>query len=132
MLSKETSMEQRGRVMSFHGLEEHGITNPKPCGGTFQSGFYEHTLQRYEGVLSHLGPLVVRTGQYTGRSPKDKYIVKEPSSQEKIAWGEINQPFSAERYEDLRIRLMAYLEGKDLFVQDCYVGADPEYRLPMR
>jgi len=82
--------------------------------------------------MSHLGPLVVRTGQYTGRSPNDKYLVREPSSQDKIYWGEVNRPFSLERYEALRTRMLAYLEGKDLYVQDCYVGADPTYQLPIR
>jgi phosphoenolpyruvate carboxykinase (ATP) len=82
--------------------------------------------------MAHLGPLVVRTGQYTGRSPNDKFLVKEPSSQDKIYWGEVNRPFSQENYEALRARMLAYLEGKDLYVQDCYVGADPKYRLPVR
>jgi phosphoenolpyruvate carboxykinase (ATP) len=82
--------------------------------------------------LAHLGPLVVRTGQYTGRSPRDKYIVREPSSQEQIAWGEVNQAFDPARYNALRDRFMAYLQGKDLYVQDCYVGADPAYRVPIR
>jgi phosphoenolpyruvate carboxykinase (ATP) len=82
--------------------------------------------------MSHLGPLIVRTGHYTGRSPNDRYIVREPSSEEHVWWGKVNQPFPPERYDALRARLTAYLQGKDLYVQDCYVGADPHYRLPIR
>jgi phosphoenolpyruvate carboxykinase (ATP) len=93
---------------------------------------YEHALQRHEGFLAHLGPLVVRTGQYTGRSPRDKCVVREASSQDQVWWGEVNQPFDTARYEVLRARLMAYLQGKDLYVQDCSVGADPAYRVPIR
>jgi len=93
---------------------------------------YEHAIQRHEGLLAHRGPLVVHTGQYTGRSPNDRYIVKEPSSQDKIWWGKVNQPIDPARYDRLRARLTAYLQGKDLYVQDCFVGADPKYRLPIR
>ena len=79
-----------------------------------------------------MGPLVVRTGQYTGRSPNDRYIVRESSSQDKIWWGKVNREFNEADYERLRARLTAYLQGKDLYVQDCYAGADPTYRLPVR
>jgi phosphoenolpyruvate carboxykinase (ATP) len=76
--------------------------------------------------------LVVRTGQYTGRSAKDKFIVREPSSEDKVWWGEVNQPIDLQHYQLLRQRLLAYWQGKDLFVQDCLAGADPEYRMPIR
>ena len=126
-------MQDQGQARSLHGLEDFGITNANTIWWNLSSPtLYEHAIQRHEGLMSHLGPLVVRTGQYTGRSPNDKYLVREPSSQEKIYWGEINRPFSPERYEALRARILAYLEGKDLYVQDCYVGADPKYRLPIR
>jgi phosphoenolpyruvate carboxykinase (ATP) len=93
---------------------------------------YEEAIRRYEGLLSHLGPLVVRTGQYTGRLPNDKFIVREPSSQDRIWWGKVNREFAPEKFEIVRSRLCAYLQGKDLFTEDCYAGADPEYRLPIR
>jgi phosphoenolpyruvate carboxykinase (ATP) len=126
-------MQQQGQTASSYGLENHGIANPRTVWWNLSTpGLYEQTLWRYEGLLAHLGPLVVRTGQYTGRSPKDRFIVREPSSQDKIAWGEVNRPFAPERYVALRTRLLAYLEGKDLFVQDCYVGADHAYQLPLR
>lgn len=126
-------MQQQGPCASRYGLENHGIGNPRTVWWNLSTpALYEQALGRYEGMLAHLGPLVVRTGQYTGRSPKDRFIVREPSSQDKIAWGEVNRPFDPERYDVLRKRMLAYLEGKDLFVQDCYVGADPAYQLPLR
>ncbi len=93
---------------------------------------YEEAIRRYEGALSHLGPLVVRTGQYTGRLPKDKFIVREPSSENMVWWGKVNRPFEPARFEQLKHRLCAYLQGKDLFVQDCYAGADEHYRIKLR
>jgi phosphoenolpyruvate carboxykinase (ATP) len=118
---------------ALHGLENLGIHNPNAVWWNLPTpALYEHAIQRGEAHLSHLGPLVVRTGVYTGRSPKDKYLVREPSSQDKICWGEVNQAISPARYDVLRARLTAYLQGRDLFVQDCYVGADPASRLPIR
>jgi phosphoenolpyruvate carboxykinase (ATP) len=93
---------------------------------------YEQAIRRRDGWLAHLGPLVVRTGQYTGRSADDKFVVKEPSSEERIWWGKYNQPIEPERFEQLKLRLQAYLQGRDIFVQDCYAGADPDYRIRVR
>ena len=110
-----------------------GITN---TGRIFRNlstpALYEEAIRRYEGMLSHLGPLVVRTGQHTGRLPEDKFIVREPSSEGKIWWGKINRPFEQARFDALRFRLCAYLQGKDLFIQDCYAGADENFRMPIR
>jgi phosphoenolpyruvate carboxykinase (ATP) len=125
-------MEQ-GNILSREGLRAHGITNINGLWRNLSSpALYEQAIQRREGRLSHLGPLVVTTGQYTGRSPKDKFIVAEPSSEAEIGWGEVNTPFSAERYDALKARLCAYLQGKDLFVQDCKAGADPRHQIRVR
>jgi len=126
-------MQDQGWASGRRSLEEHGIRNANTVWWNLSTpALYEHALQRHEGLLAHLGPLVVRTGQYTGRSPNDRYVVREPSSESRIWWGKANQPFPAGRYDALRARLTAYLQGKDLYVQDCYVGADPAYRLPVR
>jgi phosphoenolpyruvate carboxykinase (ATP) len=93
---------------------------------------YEEAIRRREARVAHLGPLVVRTGQYTGRAPKDKFVVQDSTSQDKVWWGSVNQPMSEERFDALKRRLLAYWQGRDLFVQDCYAGADPNYRLPIR
>ncbi len=126
-------MQEQGRAKSEFGLSAHGIRNANTIWWNLSTpALYEHAVQRHEGMVAHLGPLVVRTGQYTGRSPKDRYIVKEPSTQDTVSWGKINLPFDAGTYEVLRARLTAYLQGRDLFVQDCYAGADPEHRVPIR
>lgn len=93
---------------------------------------YEQAVIRREAVVAHLGPLVVRTGHHTGRSPNDKYIVQEPSSEKNIWWGKGNKPFDPKKFENLYNRLLAYLQGKDIFIQDCFAGADPQYRVPIR
>jgi len=93
---------------------------------------YEEAIRRYEGLLSHLGPLVVRSGQFTGRAPKDKFIVREPSSERKVWWGKVNRPIEQDKFDALHYRLSAYLQGKDIFIEDCYAGADERYRLPIR
>jgi phosphoenolpyruvate carboxykinase (ATP) len=93
---------------------------------------YAESVRNREGLIAHLGPYVVRTGQHTGRSPKDRFIVKERSSEDKIWWGKENRAFSTERFETLYLRMLAYLQGKQLYIQDCYSGADPDYRMPVR
>ena len=70
---------------------------------------YEQIIRRREGLLSHLGPVVVRTGSFTGRSPNDKFIVKEPTTEKEIWWGEINRPFSEEKFHQIWLRIQAYL-----------------------
>lgn len=93
---------------------------------------YEHAIIRKEGLLSHLGPLVVRTGNHTGRSPNDKFIVKELSSEKNIWWGKINVPFEESKFNKIYSKMNAYIEGKDVYIQDCFAGADLEYKLPIR
>lgn len=93
---------------------------------------YEEAIRNKEGLLAASGPYVVSTGQYTGRSPKDKFVVREPASEDNIWWGPVNQPISEEQFNGLRDRLMDYIKDKELYVQDLFVGADPEYRLAVR
>ncbi len=96
------------------------------------AALYEEAVSNNEAHLASTGPLVVSTGQYTGRSPKDKFVVEEESSIDKIWWGSVNKPISEEKFNALRDRMLQYLEEKELYVQDLYVGADPEYRLSVR
>ena len=93
---------------------------------------YERAVRGGEGIIAAAGPLVVRTGKHTGRSPKDKFIVRESSSESKIWWGEINQPISPEHYARLRHRLVDYLADKELYAQDCFIGAHPRHRRSLR
>jgi phosphoenolpyruvate carboxykinase (ATP) len=93
---------------------------------------YERAIRVGEGIVAAEGPLVVRTGKHTGRSPKDKFIVRESSSESKIWWGEINQPISAEHYSRLRQRLVAYLADREIYAQDLFIGAHPGHRRSLR
>lgn len=116
-----------------HGLEHHGFKNVGSVYWTPSTPtLYEQVVRRREGILCHLGPIAVRTGHHTGRSPDDKFVVHEPASAEHIWWGDVNRPFEQARFDALYQRLMAYVQGRDLFIQDCYVGADPQYRMPIR
>lgn len=121
------------RDIGYHGLKQYGIENVGNVHWTPSTpALYEEIVRRREGILSHLGPIVVRTGHHTGRSPEDKFIVREPSSEDKVWWSQVNRPFEASRFDALYYRLLAYLQGRDIFVQDCYAGTDPGYRIAIR
>ena len=93
----------------------------------------EKVIERKEGQLTDKGAVVVTTGKYTGRSPKDKYIVAEDSVKDKIDWGNINQPISPTVFTQLHKKVLDYLKNKDeIFVFNGFAGADPKYRLPIR
>ena len=114
-------------------LSAVGLTNvSKTHHNLSTSELYEESIKRSEGHVGHLGPLVVSTGKYTGRSANDKFVVEEPSSQDNIWWGKINKPFSTENFEKVLYGLRSYLQNKEVFVQDCYAGADPDYRIKVR
>lgn len=96
------------------------------------SELVETAIKRGEGVLSDKGALVIKTGKYTGRSPKDRFIVKQKSIEDKINWGDVNLPVDEEVYNKLFDKVSQYLNNKDLFVFDGYVGAKEEYKMPIR
>ncbi|MCU1276439.1 MAG: Phosphoenolpyruvate carboxykinase [Bryobacterales bacterium] len=110
-----------------HGLD---LTNARSDLGAEQ--LIEHSIQRREGLLADNGALVVRTGQFTGRSPKDKFIVRDELTESTVNWGPVNQPISPERFDNILVKAIASLKGEELFVQNCLAGADPEYSLPVR
>jgi phosphoenolpyruvate carboxykinase (ATP) len=93
---------------------------------------YEHAIRRNEGVLAAGGPLCVLTGVHTGRSPNDKFFVREPSSEAAIDWGKTNQALDPGRFEGLLARMLAYAQRRDLYVRECYAGADPAHRIGVR
>jgi phosphoenolpyruvate carboxykinase (ATP) len=120
-------------LKSDYGLDNHGISNLRMAYWNMTSeALYEEITFRKEARISHLGPIVANTGKHTARSANDKFIVKEPSSEGNIWWGQYNRPFSPDKFNDVFNRMQGYLQGKDVFVQDCYAGADPNYRIPVR
>ena len=121
------------RVQSSYGLENHQLANIRKVHWNHNTPMlYEDVIKRDEGQVVHLGPIAVRTGLHTGRAAKDKFIVEEPETRDKVWWGKVNKPFSMENFDLMFRRLQAYLQGRDLWVQDCFAGYDPEYRMPIR
>jgi phosphoenolpyruvate carboxykinase (ATP) len=118
---------------SYYGLSNHGFTNlEREYWNLTTPALYEQVVRFREGIVGHLGPLVVRTGQHTGRSPRDKFIVKEISTEKDIWWGDVNRPIDAVHFAGLKQRLLAYFQNRAAFVQDVYAGWDPAYRVPVR
>ncbi len=114
-------------------LHELGLKNWNSISWNLSSPqLVELAVQRKEGELAANGALLVRTGSRTGRSPNDRFMVEEPSSKDNIAWGKINVPISEERFEHLLGTIQSYFQSKDLFVQECYVGQHPDYRVAVR
>jgi len=120
-------------LKSDYGLENLGISNLRKIYWNLPSeALYEEAIFRSEGKLTRHGPFVVDTGKHTARAASDKYIVREDSTNEHIWWGEYNRPYNREKFNELFNRVQGYIQGRDIFVQDCYAGADPDYQLPVR
>ncbi|MCP4504391.1 MAG: phosphoenolpyruvate carboxykinase (ATP) [Deltaproteobacteria bacterium] len=125
--------QHHGVGQSSHGLENHGLVNLRNVHWNLPTAaLYEHAIKNGEAQSVHFGPLVVETGKHTGRAAKDKFIVKEPSSEDKIAWGDINKPMSEDGFRWLNKKVNAYFQNRDCYVMDVYAGADDRYRMPVR
>jgi phosphoenolpyruvate carboxykinase (ATP) len=119
---------------SRQGLETQGL---KPKGrvhwNLLAPELVQHAIERKEGTLADMGPFVGVTSPHTGRSPNDKFTVREPGSEQDIDWGKVNVPFPPEKFDVLLADVQRYLDGLDeLFVEDLYAGADPDHRLNVR
>jgi phosphoenolpyruvate carboxykinase (ATP) len=115
-----------------HGLEKQGFHNPKNVLWNLPaSTLYEVAVLREEGRIARGGAFVALTGQHTGRSASDKFIVRDPETDSQV-WWDNNKPMSPAAFEALRRAMMEYAEERELFVQDLYGGADPTHRLPVR
>jgi phosphoenolpyruvate carboxykinase (ATP) len=121
-----TTREDR---LSEHGIEPTGSVHWNPT----TSQLYNVALERGDGRIAEGGPLAVDTGKHTGRSPKDKFVVREPGSEDRIWWGDVNAEISEEHFEGLREKVTAEIGGgDDLYVVDAFAGADPKQRVAVR
>lgn len=117
----------------MRSLSAHGIEPTQPVYWDLPTPeLYEHTLRRGEGEIAHRGALIVDTVPYTGRSPKDKFVIREESTESDIWWGEVNHPMEPEVFDALYRRVCDHLGDRELYVQDMYAGADPVNRLSIR
>ena len=118
---------------SCHGLDSVGLHN---VGAVYWNltppALYEAAVERGEAEIAAGGPLIAETGVHTGRSPNDKFTVEEETTKDTIWWGNVNRPISEAHFDRLFAKVKAYVQGRELFVQDCYAGADPENRLRVR
>jgi phosphoenolpyruvate carboxykinase (ATP) len=121
------------QVERAHGLEALGIVRSGRVHWNLSpAALYEEALRNGEGHLAAGGALVARTGQHTGRSPNDKFVVREPSSEKHVHWGGVNRPIEEAKFDALHRDMMAYLQDQEIFVLDAYAGADAKYKLPIR
>jgi phosphoenolpyruvate carboxykinase (ATP) len=130
---KTPAQSEASALKSDYGLDNHGLSNLRMAYWNLPTeALYEEIAFRREARISRMGAIAVNTGKHTARAANDKFIVKEPTTDDKIWWGQYNRPFSADKFHDLVSRLQGFLQGRDLFVQDCFAGADPNYRMPIR
>ncbi len=130
---KTPAETQASALKSDYDLANHGLTNLRKVYWNLPAeSLYEEIVFRGEGHISKMGPIVVDSGRHTARAAQDKFVVREPDSEDHIWWGEYNRPISPDQFSEIYSRLAGFLQGRDVFVQDCFAGADPDYRLPVR
>ena len=124
---KTPALGQAADLKSDYGLKNHGLSNLNAVYWNLPSeALYEEIIFRSEARITRQGPIVAKSGKHTARAAQDKFIVREPSTEEHIGWGEYNRPISPDKFDALFARMQGYLQGRDLFVQDCFAGADPD------
>ena len=133
-MATQTTPQYDAELHGKKGLESQGLS---PKGEVHWNligpELIEHAVRRGEGRFAEMGPFTAITAPHTGRSPNDKFLVKDPSSEADVDWGKVNQPFTEAQFETLLADVKAYLNGRDeLFVEDLYCGADAKYRLSVR
>ncbi len=130
---KTPAETQADATKSDFGLDNIGLINlRKAYWNLTTEALYEEIIFRGEAQISQLGPIIVNTGKHTARAANDKFIVRESTTEQNVWWGEYNRPYAPQKFDELYSRLQGFLQGRDLFIQDCYGGADPNYRIPIR
>ena len=116
-----------------YGLDRHGL---QPAGEVYwnlsPAELYEESIRRGDGRIVHMGAIATVTAPHTGRSPNDRFVVRDGNTEEPVDWGSVNVPMTPDHYDALRKDVVAYLEARDLFVRDARAGADPEHGINVR
>ncbi len=130
---KSPSAKQARTLASSYGLSNHGLKYIDTAYWNLSTpALYEEIIFRNEGKIVNQGPILVKTGKHSARAANDKFFVKEDTTVDDIWWGDYNRPISPEKFNAILTRAQSYVQGEELFVQDCYAGNDPNYRLPVR
>lgn len=125
-------MDNYGLSTKTISLEHLGIKDANVKYQLTPDELHDITIEKGQGVESDMGALAVNTGEFTGRSPQDRFIVRDSITEDKVWWGNVNLPFDSDKFEALYNKVTAYLSGKEVFVRDSYVCADPNYRHNVR
>lgn len=130
---KSPSAKQAHALASSFGLSNHGLKNLDTVYWNLSTpALYEEIIFRSEGSIVNQGPVLVNTGKHSARAANDKFVVREDTTVDDIWWGDYNRPISPEKFNTILTRAQSYVQGEELFIQDCYAGHDPNYRLPVR
>lgn len=126
-------MQEFGLKSQVKGLDAYGIKDADTIFWNLSPAeLVEESLRNGEGKLTDTGALMCDTGKFTGRSPKDKFVVKDSNTEDTVWWGDINIPISTEKFDALYEKMVKFLQGKKIYVRDAYAGADAKYRLDLR
>ncbi|MBE9489664.1 MAG: phosphoenolpyruvate carboxykinase (ATP), partial [Bacteroidetes bacterium] len=125
-------MVDHTQITKSISLEQYGIENAKVQYQLSPEELHKITIEKGQGLESSTGALAVNTGEFTGRSPKDRFIVKDDITKDRIWWGNINIPFDSDKFDKLYNKVVAYLSNKEVFVRESYVCADENYKLNIR
>lgn len=125
-------MTEQGVKNPSASLEAYGITEGTAFWNLTPEELVEHSIKKDLGILTDTGAIAIETGKFTGRSPKDRFIVKDAYTESSVDWNAINMPFDPDKYTQLKKKLVAYLNGKEMYVRDAYACADDQYRLNLR
>lgn len=126
-------MNEIGLRAQDAGVAQLGLSNVEMAYWNLHpSELIEETVSRGEGVLTDVGALAVDTGEFTGRSPKDKFVVYDENTKDSVWWGDVNNRYEADKFDVLHNRMLAYFQGKEVWIRDSYACADPKYRINIR
>ena len=125
-------MPQTKPITKTISLHPYGIASQKVHYQLSPNELHQLTIDNNQGLESSSGALVIQTGEFTGRSPKDRFIVKDAITKDRVWWGDVNIPFAPNDFDALYNKVTSYLSEKELFVRDCYACSDPAYRTNIR